>query len=237
MRASRRAVLALGAVAVAALAVVAVAAVLAGGDGGDEAGARPVATAPVVELQAGEPGEPPGAAEPAEVEGFLAGEATVPQLEAYPTPDPPPGTAPVATATNPTREGFPLVVSVVEASPDGGWLHVRLPQRPNGIGGWVPAEHVRTWTVPNRIEVSLSTHTLTVYRGRTDEVLFHTDVATGRPQTPTPVGEFFIDIVNRSATTRSTGGASSACRGSARCWSGSPAGSVRSPSTAGTTTR
>jgi lipoprotein-anchoring transpeptidase ErfK/SrfK len=55
---------------------------------------------------------------------------------------------------------------------------------------------VRTWVVPNRIEVSLTTHRLTVFDGDTDTVLFDTDVATGRPNTPTPVGDFYIDIVN-----------------------------------------
>jgi lipoprotein-anchoring transpeptidase ErfK/SrfK len=53
-----------------------------------------------------------------------------------------------------------------------------------------------TWVVPNRIEVNLTTHRLTVFDGDTSTVLFDTDVATGAPRTPTPVGDFFIDIVN-----------------------------------------
>jgi lipoprotein-anchoring transpeptidase ErfK/SrfK len=127
---------------------------------------------------------------------FTAGVATVPELQAFATPNPPPGTAPVAVAPNPTHEGFDLVVSVIERSPDGAWLHVRLPMRPNGTTGWVPAANVRTWLVPNRVEVNVTTHRLTVLHGDSGEVLFDTDVATGRPQTPTPLGDFYIDIVN-----------------------------------------
>jgi len=36
---------------------------------------------------------------------------------------------------------------------------------------------------------------LTVYRGMSDEVLFQAPVANGAPATPTPLGNFFVDIV------------------------------------------
>jgi lipoprotein-anchoring transpeptidase ErfK/SrfK len=130
------------------------------------------------------------------VHRFRAGEAVVPELTAWAVPEPAPGAVPVATRPNPTHEGFPLVVSVLEESDDGEWLHVRLPVRPNGTTGWVRATDLRTWEVPNRIEVNLTTHRLTVFDGDSDTVLFDTDVATGRPNTPTPVGDFHIDIVN-----------------------------------------
>lgn len=136
------------------------------------------------------------AAELVPVHRFTAGEAVVPELAAYAAPDPAPEADPVATVANPTREGFPLVVSVLERSAGGQWLHVRLPVRPNGTSGWVRAADLRTWEVPNRIEVNLTTHTLRIYDGDSAVVLFETDVATGRPNTPTPVGDFHIDIVN-----------------------------------------
>ena len=126
------------------------------------------------------------------VHRFAAGEATVPELVAHDAP----GGAPFATAPNPTHEGYPLVVSVLDESDDGEWLQVRLPQRPNGTVGWVRAADVRLWQVPNRIEVDVTTHRLRVYDGDSDVVLFETDVATGRPHTPTPLGDFHIDIVN-----------------------------------------
>jgi lipoprotein-anchoring transpeptidase ErfK/SrfK len=130
------------------------------------------------------------------VHGFRAAEALVPSLEAFAAPSPAPGTSPSTTAANPTHEGFPLVVSVIDQSPDGDWLHVRLPQRPNGTTGWVRAADVRLWDVPNRIEVSIGERTLRVYEGDSDTVLFEAMVAVGADRTPTPVGDFFIDIVN-----------------------------------------
>lgn len=139
------------------------------------------------------------------VTGFRAGEAVVAGLEAFTSPAPPAGTAPALVAANPTHEGFPLVVSVIEATPDGAWLNVRLPQRPNGTTGWVRASDVRAWEVPNRIEVTISTSTLRVYAGQTDEVLFEASVSAGSDATPTPVGEFFIDIVNPLGNDRTYG--------------------------------
>lgn len=136
------------------------------------------------------------AEELAPVHRFLAGQAVVPELAAYDAPHPPVGASPVRTALNPTHEGFPLVVSVLDRSDDGAWVLVRLPQRPNGTTGWVRAADLQLWEVPNRIVVNLATHRLTVFDGDSDTVLFDTDVATGRPNTPTPVGDFHIDIVN-----------------------------------------
>jgi len=134
------------------------------------------------------------AAELVPIHRFTAGQAVVEQLAVYAGPEPVYGTPPFATLPNPTREGYPLIVSVLETS--GDWLHVRLPMRPNGTTGWIRASDVRTWVVPTRIEVNLTTHRLTVYDGDSDDVLFDTDVATGRPNTPTPVGDFYVDIVN-----------------------------------------
>lgn len=136
------------------------------------------------------------APERAPAASFTAGEANVSKLEVFSTPNPPPDTPPATVQPNPTWEGFPLVVSVVEKSDDGLWMRVRLPMRPNGSNGWVHSSDLRTWEVPNRVEVSLGSHTLTVFRGGSGEVMFSVPVATGAPRTPTPVGDFYIDIVN-----------------------------------------
>jgi hypothetical protein len=127
---------------------------------------------------------------------FYAAEVLVPQLFAFGAAAPAADVAPVATLSNPTPEGHRLVVGILGESEDGEWLWVRLPQRPNGLTGWIRAADVRQWMIPNRVEVTLSTHTLRIYDGDTSTVLFETDVATGRPNTPTPTGDFFIDIVN-----------------------------------------
>ena len=99
-------------------------------------------------------------------------------------------------AANPTHENFPLVVSVIEESPDGEWLHVRFPQRPNGTTGWIRADQVSLWGLPNAIEVSIAERMLRVVSGTSGDVLFEASVAVGADATPTPVGDFFIDIVN-----------------------------------------
>jgi len=49
--------------------------------------------------------------------------------------------------------------------------------------------------VDNRIGVEREARQLTVYRGMSDEVLFQAPVANGAPATPTPLGNFFVDIV------------------------------------------
>jgi len=154
-------------------------------------------TAPAVEVRGTGDGTamtpvPP----PAPVRRFTAAEALVPALEVFAAPAPPPGTPPVSVSDNPTWEGFPLVLSVIDRSPDGAWLHVRLPQRPNGYSGWVRATEVRTWEVPNRVEVSVSQNLLRIFDGDSATVLFEATVGVGRGRTPTPLGEFFIDIVN-----------------------------------------
>ncbi len=127
---------------------------------------------------------------------FRAGVANGPELHAFHAPGAPEGAVPDILQLNPTHEGFALVVSVIEATDDGEWLHVRLPRRPNGTTGWVRAAQLDTWEVPVRIEVQLSTRTLKVFDGDSDDVLYETSVAVGRGSTPTPVGDFYIDIVN-----------------------------------------
>lgn len=127
---------------------------------------------------------------------FRAGQAVVAEVPAYASPAPAPGSAPAFVARNPTHEGFPLVVSVVEESDDGEWLHVRFPQRPNGTSGWIRADQVSLWGLRNAVEVSLAERVLRVRDGTSGEVVFEASVAVGSDATPTPVGEFFIDIVN-----------------------------------------
>lgn len=129
------------------------------------------------------------------IHGYKAGQAIDASLDYYAAPSPAPGTAPVGAMSNPTHEGYPLVVSIVDTSPDGQWANVRLPQRPNNSTGWVRTADLQLWNVPNRIEVSVSQRTLRVYEGSSDNVLFETLVAVGAPNTPTPLGDFFVDIV------------------------------------------
>jgi lipoprotein-anchoring transpeptidase ErfK/SrfK len=130
------------------------------------------------------------------VHGFRAAESLVPMLEAFAAPNPEPGAAPATTLPNPTRDQRLLVVGILDADPTGQWLYAQLPQRPNGTTGWIRAGDVSVFDVPNRIEINVTTNQLWVLRGDSDEVLFEATVATGRPSTPTPLGDYFIDIYN-----------------------------------------
>lgn len=126
------------------------------------------------------------------VSGFVGAEAVVPAVTALVAPEE--GAEAVATLQNPTWEGFPLTFVVLEQQ--GEWSHVRLLMRPNNSTGWVRTAELRTYEVANRVVIERAARRLTVYRGDSDEVLFATDAGVGAGRTPTPLGEFWIDIVN-----------------------------------------
>jgi lipoprotein-anchoring transpeptidase ErfK/SrfK len=71
------------------------------------------------------------------------------------------------------------------------WVDVRLPGRPNGSSGWITTVGtVPSWT-PWRLSVSLSARLVTVYdRGR---IVHRFPAVVGKPSTPTPQGQFFIE--------------------------------------------
>jgi lipoprotein-anchoring transpeptidase ErfK/SrfK len=119
--------------------------------------------------------------------GYLGAQAAVPDVALYATAD---ATEPMWTLPNPTHEGVPLSFTVLDEV--GSRLQVRLPIRPNGSVAWVDAHQVMTWVVPNHLVVDLSDRQLTALHG--DEVLLQTAVAVGSPNTPTPLGDFYIDI-------------------------------------------
>ena len=88
-----------------------------------------------------------------------------------------------------TEDGFPEVYVLLAERAD--WVRLRLPQRPNGVTGWVrrdalgPFRIVHTRLVVNRrsLRVTLYDHGRRRFRAR---------VGIGAPGTPTPVGRFWI---------------------------------------------
>ena len=68
---------------------------------------------------------------------------------------------------------------------------VQIPQRPNGVTGWVPAGQVEVEPVRTRILVDLSERRVTLYRSG-KRVLTAT-AAIGSPATPTPTGSFYVN--------------------------------------------
>jgi lipoprotein-anchoring transpeptidase ErfK/SrfK len=68
---------------------------------------------------------------------------------------------------------------------------VQIPQRPNGVTGWVPVAQVGVEPVRTRILVDLSEKRVTLYRSG-KRVLTAT-AAIGSPATPTPTGSFYVN--------------------------------------------
>jgi lipoprotein-anchoring transpeptidase ErfK/SrfK len=72
-----------------------------------------------------------------------------------------------------------------------GWVHVRLPGRPNGHQGWISADRTRGLATDWRIAVSLGHRRVTVYHRGQVQSRFRAVV--GQAGAPTPVGHFFVE--------------------------------------------
>lgn len=130
----------------------------------------------------------------------LVADAARSRLSVFESPASP---APFKTLTNPTHEGVQLVLAVLKE--EGNWFQVRLPVRPNGSTGWVRASDVRIRKVPNRIVVDKSEHMLRAFKG--DQLLMEMPAGIGTGATPTPVGEYYVDISIPFANTTGAYGA------------------------------
>ena len=125
---------------------------------------------------------------PAPTKVALAAVATGDSVIVHPAP----GAAAVAmTLANPTIERMPLAMLVVDQQND--WLQVRLPVRPNGTLGWIQSSQVTLSPVDNRIVISVSQRRLRVL-DKAQQTIFDTNVAVGKPATPTPLGRFYVDV-------------------------------------------
>jgi hypothetical protein len=101
--------------------------------------------------------------------------------------------APIAELSRETPEGTANIVLVLGARTraDGQWIRVRLPVLPNGEIGWVPRRVLGGYRfVHTRLVVERERFTATLFsNGR---AVFRAPVGVGRPQWPTPTGEFYI---------------------------------------------
>lgn len=99
----------------------------------------------------------------------------------------------VARLRTTTPDGTDDLVAVLARTRRGGrlWLRVRLPVLPNGSTGWMPAgdlsslRAVHTW-----LRVDRTRERMTLIRA--GRVVFTARVGVGRPQTPTPAGNFYV---------------------------------------------
>jgi lipoprotein-anchoring transpeptidase ErfK/SrfK len=100
---------------------------------------------------------------------------------------------PIRTLSNPTPTGDPLVLLVNWQRPRWTWprwVEVRLPYRPNGSTGWVRSDGFRFLLDPFRVEIDLTGHRVSVWRGV--RRVLHEEIGVGRALTPTPVGMYYI---------------------------------------------
>ena len=73
----------------------------------------------------------------------------------------------------------------------GGWLHVRLPGRPNGRTGWIRARGTAAAQTPWHIVVDTRLRRVLVYR--TARIVRTFRAVVGKRSTPTPTGTFFVE--------------------------------------------
>jgi lipoprotein-anchoring transpeptidase ErfK/SrfK len=91
-----------------------------------------------------------------------------------------------------TGEQTTLPVIGHSTAPDARvWLKVMLPGRPDGSTGWIAKAGTRELVTGWRILVDLGARRVTVYRdGRRARVI---QAVVGKPSTPTPTGQFFVE--------------------------------------------
>jgi lipoprotein-anchoring transpeptidase ErfK/SrfK len=106
------------------------------------------------------------------------------------------------TLPNPLPSRAPRVFLVQEERQ--GWLRVLLPVRPNHSQGWIHASDVRVTQHDYRMVISLSKHTLTVFKGST--AIMEEPVGLGTATTPTPGGVFYTKELLRPANPKGSFG-------------------------------
>jgi lipoprotein-anchoring transpeptidase ErfK/SrfK len=83
------------------------------------------------------------------------------------------------------------VVAQTNGHGDRRWLKVMLPGRPNGLVGWIEQGGTTERITPWHIVVSLRARRVRVYlRGRLHRSF---DAVVGKPSSPTPTGNFFVE--------------------------------------------
>lgn len=99
---------------------------------------------------------------------------------------------PVAARRPLTRVHTILPVLDRRTDRDGtSWVQVRLPGRPSGHTGWIPADRTRSSSTQWYISVDLSARRVSVFHHGRLQRRFRAIV--GKPSTPTPRGRFFVE--------------------------------------------
>lgn len=93
-----------------------------------------------------------------------------------------------------TEHGFAEVYLVLEGKLDAAgapWLRIRIPMRPNGRSGWVPADALGSlYVVRTQLVIDRTTKRATLFKdGRR---VWQAPVGIGRIGAPTPRGKFYV---------------------------------------------
>lgn len=93
-----------------------------------------------------------------------------------------------------TPEGTSNIVLVLRRARDRAgrlWVRVRLPVLPNGSTGWVPRHALGVYGVVNtHLVIDLERLTATLLRD--ERPILRAPIGVGRPEWPTPKGEFYV---------------------------------------------
>lgn len=116
-----------------------------------------------------------------------------PEIAELATFDSPGGTrfTPELAQINPWYFGGPLVLRVVSGLETDTWLEVALASRPNEITAWIHASDVTLSRHRFHITIAVGDRMLRAYEA--DTLLLETPIVVGRPNTPTPLGMFFVN--------------------------------------------
>ena len=102
--------------------------------------------------------------------------------------------APVTRVGTKTPEGTTNIVLVLRRATDRAgrlWVRARLPVLPNGRTGWVPRRALGVYgIVDTHLVVDVERLTATLLRD--ERPILRAPIGAGRPEWPTPKGEFYI---------------------------------------------
>jgi hypothetical protein len=87
--------------------------------------------------------------------------------------------------------GRPSVLPVL--AQQTGYLHVRVPQRPNGSTAWIRAKDAELGSTAFHIEIHLSTRHLDLYEA--GKLVLKAPAGIGTTRDPTPTGHFFVAFI------------------------------------------
>ena len=139
---------------------------------------RPASARLIPALSVAEPAPPP----PVPTRTIIA-QVTGPVAFAAVPAGPQVGTIPTGSWWGDTKQ-----LPVVAQAP--GWLEVRLPQRPNGLTGWIPASEAQLSSTNYGILIDVTTHRLQLWdAGR---IVADLPAGVGTVDDPTPLGLFYV---------------------------------------------